>query len=115
MNASGRGEPRIFGDKGLINPPAGTHWRWSQERINEAIKDNIIFFSSNGTPRYKQFSENIEGKQIQNLWTDFMAISSQAQERAEYPTQKPEQLIERIISASSNGGDLVADGWLLNK
>ena len=109
MNAAGQGEPRIFGEKGLLNPPAGTHWRWSQERINEAIKNNIIFFSSNGTPRYKQFPENIEGKQVQNLWTDFMAISSQAQERADYPTQKPEQLIERIIKASSNEGDLVAD------
>jgi adenine-specific DNA-methyltransferase len=109
MNAMGQGEARVFGDKGLLNPPAGTHWRWSQERIDEAIKNNIIFFTSNGTPRYKQFAENIEGKQVQNLWTDFMAISSQAQERADYPTQKPEQLIERILKASSNEGDLVAD------
>lgn len=109
MNAAGQGEARFFGDKGLLNPPAGTHWRWSQDRINEAIKNKIIFFTSNGTPRYKQFAENIEGKQVQNLWTDFMAISSQAQERADYPTQKPEQLIERIIKASSNEGDLIAD------
>ncbi|MBI2630776.1 site-specific DNA-methyltransferase [Candidatus Nomurabacteria bacterium] len=109
MNAAGQGEPRIFGEKGLISPPPGTHWRWSQERINEAIKNNIIFFTSNGTPRYKQFSENIEGKQVQNLWADFMAISSQAQERADYPTQKPEELLERIIKASSDEGDLVAD------
>jgi DNA modification methylase len=109
MNAAGQGEARVFGEKGLLTPPAGTHWRWSQERIDEAIKNNIIFFSSNGTPRYKQFPENIEGKQVQNLWFDFMAISSQAQERADYPTQKPEQLIERILKASSNEGDLIAD------
>jgi len=109
MNAAGQGEARIFGERGLINPPPGTHWRWSQERINEAIKNSIIFFTSNGTPRYKQFPENIEGKQVQNLWTDFMAISSQAQERADYPTQKPEELIERILKASSNENDLVAD------
>jgi adenine-specific DNA-methyltransferase len=109
MNAAGQGEPRVFGDRGLLSPPPGTHWRWSQERINEAIKNNIILFASNGTPRYKQFPENIEGKQIQNLWTDFMAISSQAQERADYPTQKPEELIDRIIKASSKEGDLIAD------
>lgn len=109
MNAAGQGEPRVFGDRGLLSPPPGTHWRWSQERINEAIKNNIILFTSNGTPRYKQFPENIEGKQIQNLWTDFMAISSQAQERADYPTQKPEELIDRIIKASSKEGDLIAD------
>ncbi|MBU1246530.1 site-specific DNA-methyltransferase [Patescibacteria group bacterium] len=109
MNAAGQGAPRKFGDKGILSPPKGTHWRWSQERIDQAIKDDIIFFSSNGTPRYKQFSENIEGKQIQNLWADFMAISSQAQERLDYPTQKPEELIERILKISSNENDLIAD------
>jgi len=109
MNAAGAGEPRYFGEKGLLAPPKGTHWRWSQERINKAIADDIIFFTSSGVPRYKQFAENIEGKQVQNLWTDFMAISSQAKELIGYPTQKPEALLERIIKASSNGSDLVAD------
>ena len=109
MNAAGQGAPRKFGDKGILSSPKGTHWRWSQERIDQAIKDDIIFFSSNGTPRYKQYAENIEGKQIQNLWADFMAISSQAQERLDYPTQKPEELIERILKISSNENDLIAD------
>jgi len=109
MNAAGQGEPRHFGDKGVLTPPRGTHWRWSQERINKAIKESIIFFTSNNVPRYKQFAENIEGKQVQNLWTDFMAISSQAKELIGYPTQKPEALIERILKASTNDGDLVAD------
>jgi len=109
MNAAGQGEPRYFGAKALLSPPKGTHWRWSQERIDQALKDKIIFFSSKGVPRYKQFAEDIEGKQVQNLWTDFMAVSSQANELLDYPTQKPEALLERIIKASSNEGDLVAD------
>jgi adenine-specific DNA-methyltransferase len=109
MNAAGHGAPRNFGDKGVLAPPKGTHWRWSQERINQAITDNVIFFTGNGIPRYKQYAENIEGKQIQNLWTDFMAISSQAQERLDYPTQKPEELIERILKISSEENDLIAD------
>ena len=109
MNAAGQGEPKHFGDKGILAPPKGTHWRWSQERISKAIEEGIIFFSSNGVPRYKQFAENIEGKQVQNLWTDFMAVSSQAKELIGYPTQKPEALLERIINASTNEGDLVAD------
>lgn len=109
MNAAGQGAPRNFGDNGLLSPPKGRHWVWSQERIDQAIKENIIFFTSNGVPRYKQYAENIEGKQIQNLWTDFMAISSQAQERLDYPTQKPEELIERILKISTEKGDLVAD------
>lgn len=108
MNAAGQGEPRYFGEK-LLSPPPGTHWRWSQERINLAIENGIIYFSSSGTPRYKQFEENIEGKQIQNLWTDFMSISSRSNELLNYPTQKPEALLERIIKASSNEGDLIAD------
>ncbi|HAJ99207.1 MAG TPA: site-specific DNA-methyltransferase [Bacteroidales bacterium] len=109
MNAAGQGEPKYFGEMGLIKPPTGTHWRWSQERINEAIENGIIYFTKNGVPRYKQFPETIEGKQVQNLWFDFMAISSQSNELIGYPTQKPEALLERIIKASSNEGDLVAD------
>lgn len=42
MNAAGQGDAKYFGDK-LLAPPPGTHWRWSQERINEAISNDIIF------------------------------------------------------------------------
>ena len=126
MNAAGSGEPRYFGDK-LLYPPTGTHWRWSQERINQALAMNPpkIFFSANGVPRYKQYMDEMQGNPVQNLWTDdmeelpienlwmdFMAISSQAQERLDYPTQKPEQLLERIIEAASNHGDLVFDCFM---
>ena len=109
LNAQGQGEPRYFGEKGLLYPPRGTHWRWSQERINEGLKKGIIYFTSNGTPRYKQFPEQIEGKQVQDLWFDFMAISSRSNEGVGYATQKPEALLERIIKASSYPGDLVCD------
>ncbi|MDO9565638.1 MAG: site-specific DNA-methyltransferase [Candidatus Desulfaltia sp.] len=109
MNAAGQGEPRHFGNQGLLSPPKGRHWIWTQDRIDKALTDGIIFFSSNSVPRYKQFAEDIEGKQVQNLWTDFMAVSSQANELLNYPTQKPEALVKRIIKASSNEGDLIAD------
>ena len=109
MNAAGQGEPRIFGIQGLLSPPKGRHWIWTQDRIDKALTEGVIFFSSNGVPRYKQFASDIEGKQTQNLWSDFMAVSSQANELLGYPTQKPEALLERIIKASSNEGDLVAD------
>ncbi len=109
MSAAGQGEAKYFGVHGLLSPPKGTHWRWSQERINQALADGLIFFSTRGVPRYKQFAGDIEGKQVQNLWADFMAVSSQSKELLGYPTQKPEALLERIIKASSNEGDLVAD------
>jgi DNA modification methylase len=62
-----------------------------------------------GTPAFKQYLEDMEGVGIQDIWTDIPPISSQAQERLGYPTQKPQALLERIIKASSNEGDLVLD------
>ena len=47
--------------------------------------------------------------QIEDIWTDVGAINSMAEERTDYPTQKPEALLKRIIKASSNEGDLVLD------
>lgn len=109
MNAAGQGEPRSFGEKGLLAPPSGRHWVWSQERIDQALAEKKIFFSSTGTPRYKQYADDIEGKQVQDLWFDFMAISSRSNEGLEYGTQKPEKLLDRIIQASCPEGGLVAD------
>lgn len=109
MNGPGSGEAKYFGKYGKIAPPKGRHWIWEQDRIGEAIDKGLIFFTKNGVPRYKQFAADIEGKQVQNLWVDFMAISSQSKELLDYPTQKPEALLERIIKASSNEGDIVAD------
>jgi len=99
MNAPGQGESKIFGDRGLLTPPKGTHWRWSQERIDKALAEEKIFFTKNGVPRYKQFADEVEGKPVQNLWLEFRAISSHSKERLGYPTQKPIELLERIISA----------------
>ena len=59
--------------------------------------------------RYKWFLSETKGKQIEDIWTDLGALNSMAEERSGYPTQKPEALLERIIEASSNEGDLVLD------
>lgn len=109
MNAAGPGEPRYFGNRGLLAPPSGRHWVWSQDRIDQALGEGKIFFSSTGTPRYKQFADDIEGKQVQDLWFDFMAISSRSNEGLEYATQKPEKLPDRVIQASCPESGLVAD------
>lgn len=62
-----------------------------------------------GTPRLKWFETDTDGVAIPDIWTDIGPISAQASERLGYPTQKPEELLERIINASSNEGDLVLD------
>lgn len=73
------------------------------------MKNELIFFTSQGTPRYKQYAEDIEGKQVQDLWFDFMAISSRSNEGLNFDTQKPEKLLDRIINASCPENGIVAD------
>jgi DNA modification methylase len=62
-----------------------------------------------GTPSFKQYIDDLEGTDAQDIITDIPPISAQAQERLGYPTQKPEALLERILRASSNEGDVVLD------
>ena len=104
----GKGPARKFGDK-LLDPPGGMHWIWSQERIDAALKEGLIEFTSTGNPRKKQYLDESGERSVDDIWTDIFPVNSQAVESCDYPTQKPESLIERIIQASSNEGDIVAD------
>jgi len=106
-HGAGGGPERRFGDR-VISPPPGRHWAYSQQRIDEMLAKGAIVFTSNGLPRVKRYAD--ESKiPVSALWTDLAVINSQAAERVGYPTQKPEALLDRIIKASSNEGDLVAD------
>ncbi len=107
-SAAGSGPPRIFFGKEL-QPPRGTHWRWSQENIDRLCDEGRIVMTSGGKPRYKRYLDEMKGKVLQSVWTDVFPVNSQAQERVNYSTQKPEALLERIIKASSNETDLVLD------
>ena len=109
---TGQGPARHFGDRGLLEPPTGKHWIWSQEKIDEGLKAGTIIFSSNGMPRVKRYLDEREGIAIGDIWSDIFPINSQAIESLNYPTQKPEALLERIIKASSNPGDLVFDCFM---
>jgi DNA modification methylase len=104
----GQGEPRRFGSKTLA-PPPGKHWIWSQERIDEGFKEKRIVFTSSGMPRLKRYFDESQGNQVSDVWTEVFDVNAVAEERLAYPTQKPEALLDRIIKASSNDGDLVAD------
>jgi adenine-specific DNA-methyltransferase len=104
----GAGAARSFGGKAL-EPPPGKHWIWSQERIDEGMQKGLIVFSKNGIPSVKRYFDDGEGVRIGDIWDDIYSVNPMAQERVDYPTQKPEALLERIINASSNEGDLVAD------
>jgi adenine-specific DNA-methyltransferase len=108
---SGSGPARNFGDRGLLDPPAGKHWIWSQDRIDEGLKDNKIIFSSNGLPRVKRYLDEKEGNVVGDIWNDegVIPLAANAQERTGYPTQKSEALLQRVVTALSNEGGLVAD------
>lgn len=106
--APGEGPPRVFFGK-EIAPPKGTHWRWTQENIDRLSKEDRIGLTGQGKPQYKRYLDESEGRVVQSIWTDVSPVNSQAIESVDYPTQKAEALIERILNTSSRPGDLVAD------
>ena len=85
-------------------------WRWTRERMMAAFAaGRVIIPKSGGVPRYKRYLDEMPGTPLTTVWEDIPPINSQAQERLGYPTQKPLALLERIISVSSNEGDVVLD------
>jgi len=95
--------------KGYEPHPNG--WSISKELMEEYDSKGLIYYpkKEGGRLRLKIYLDEREGLPLQNLWTDIPPLNSQAQERLGYPTQKPLALLERIIAASSNEGDVVLD------
>ena len=109
LYATGEGPARIFNGK-KIEPPKGHHWIYTQDKIDEMIKEGTIFFDNRGFPKLKVYLG--EGEQVTNIWTDINVIQGSSTEFLNFQTQKPEKLIERIIFASSNENDLILDFFL---
>ena len=107
LTAAGNGPSRKIGEK-TLSPPAGRHWAFDQEGIDELFSQGRIYFSESGMPYLKQYLDESPGKPCQSIWPD-VRMTRSGYERLNYDTQKPEALLERIIRASSNEGDLVAD------
>lgn len=108
---AGSGPVRRFGDKELA-PPPGKHWIWGQDKIDVAMVENRIEFTSTGMPRLRRYLDESNGKRLGDIWSDVLDINSQATERTNYPTQKPESLLSRIIETFTDKGDLVFDFFL---
>ncbi len=94
--------------------PHANGWSISRDLMEQYDREGRLYFPANpdGRIRLKIYLEESKGMPLQNLWTDIPPINSQAQERLGYPTQKPLPLLERIVSASSQDGDIVADFFL---
>ena len=95
--------------KGHASPPNG--WRYSRETMTRLDTEGRIWYPDDKSkrPRLKRYLDEMPGTLVGNVWTDINPINSQAAERLGYPTQKPLALLERIIAASSNPGDVVLD------
>jgi len=99
----------VYEYKGYKPPANG--WSFSRETMEDWERRGMLYFPEDKSQRIqrKQFLDESEGKPVQSLWDDIRPINSQAIEDTKYPTQKTEQLLERILATSSNFGDLVAD------
>jgi site-specific DNA-methyltransferase (adenine-specific)/adenine-specific DNA-methyltransferase len=82
----------------------------SEETLNEWKEAGLLYVTSGGKLRLKQYAHEMKGLLIDDIWTDIGAIASNSAERLDFPTQKPEALVERIIRmATDSPADIVAD------
>lgn len=95
--------------KGHESPGMG--WRYEHATMERLDAEGRIWYpdSKDKRPRLKRYLDEMAGTLLTNVWTDIDPINSQAKERLGYPTQKPQALLERIIEASSDPGDVVLD------
>jgi len=100
--------------RGFDPTTKGNHWKFTIGKLEELNSQGRIYWpkKEGGWPRLKSYLDEQKGAAIQALWTDIKAVNSQAKERLTYPTQKPEELLERMIKASSNPGDIVFDCFM---
>jgi len=91
-----------------VTPPQGRFWAYSKAKMEEFDKQGKLYYSNTGQPYIKYYLDERPGVAASTIWAD-MLLAPTSKERVDYPTQKPEVLLERIIKASSNEGDLVAD------
>lgn len=95
-----------------MEPPEGKHWSYPPQRLEKMAQKGKIVFSSNGNPRKKVYYDQRNGMPINDMWMDTRDYYNQQQSITGYPTEKNEDLLSRIIDASSNEGDLVFDAFM---
>jgi DNA modification methylase len=86
------------------------YWRYTKAKMDELIAQGRVIQTRPGAvPQYKRYLDEMPGVPVQSLWDDLPVLNNRAKETLGYPTQKPEALLERILRASSNEGDVVLD------
>src|SRR5690606_9250837 len=96
------------------HPPPAKGGRYSKETMQRLHDEGRIWYpdDKNKRPQLIRYLDEADGVPLRSIWTDINPVNSQADERSEYPTQKPETLLERLIATSSNPGDVVLDCFM---
>lgn len=111
LTFTGNSANRKFTWRGAT-PPPGRVWGMDYDQLEDLYKKGLILLRKDGVPRldgYKVYLDDKKGTPLTNIWDDIDRVGNTSSERLDYETQKPEELLERIIKASSDEGMLVAD------
>ena len=92
-----------------VYPPRGRYWAYSKTNMEAFEREGRLYYTRNGRPFLKRYLDEMPGNPAQDVWSDVPFIHGSSAELLGYKTQKPEALLERIIQASSNEGDVVLD------
>jgi len=98
--------------RGIDPSKLGNHWKVTVSKLDELDRQGKIYWPPTGkVPRLKQYLDERLGRPLQSIWEDISPVQFASAENSNYPTQKPEALLERIISVSSDEGDIVLDAF----
>lgn len=92
-----------------VTPYEGRYWAYSKENMIQFEQAGKLIHRETGMPRLVQFAEEMPGIPLSGYMGSYLSDRAQAAERLGYPTQKPLALLERIVNASSNLGDIILD------
>lgn len=88
------------------------YWRYNHEKMTELLKEDKIVQTKPGTvPKLKRYLKDMKGVPLSDMWTDIQNEQTKRNDVACYPTQKPVELLDRIIRCSTQEGDLILDGF----
>jgi len=106
----GKAAARLYAWKGRL-PAPGRAWSMPFEAMEALEREGLLVETSSGAPCRLVYADELEGPTVQDLWDDIPAVSPRSRERLDYPTQKPEALVERLLLASSLPGSRVLDAY----
>ncbi len=98
-------------DRRTVKPYKGRYWAYSKENMKQMDDAGLIYYRTTGMPMLKHYLDEMPGVPLQTFWDDIRPVISGSEERLGFPTQKPLELLERIVKASSNENDIVLDAF----